>query len=252
MYDDLYIENKGLLWKLAMRYRDACTRDRGVDVEDLVQAGFLGLVKARESFDPEAGKGWVSWAAWYVVREFNSALGIREGKARRAHTGAVSLDEPIPGDEDGTSSRLDTLADESLPDADEAIIRDERREAVRAAVARLKADRAEAVWLHDLQGMTYEQVGVQMGGISYQKAHNLRTYGFRDLRRDWKLEKALDEETRFHARKGVTAFLSDWTSVTEEAALWRIDKAERLKRRAREYEEWRAAHEREIMDGVRR
>lgn len=220
---ELYDQNRGLLWKLAMRYGDACARDRGVDVEDLVQAGFFGLVKARESFDPEAGKGWVSWAAWYIVREFNTALGIREGKARRAHTGAVSLDEPLPGDEDGDSSRLDTLADESLPDPDAAIIEGEHRAAIQAAMARLRADRAEAVQLHDLQCMTYAQVSEHMG-TTVERARQLRTNAFRDLRYDRKLKMALDEETRFHTHKGVTAFLSDWTSVTEEAALWRIER----------------------------
>ena len=33
----------------------------------------------------------------------------------------------------------------------------------------------------------------------------------------------LDERTRFHAHKGVEAFNRDWTSVTEAAALWRIE-----------------------------
>jgi hypothetical protein len=59
--------------------------------------------------------------------------------------------------------------------------------------------------------------------ITIQQAHNLRACALRDLARDWRLKKALDEETRFHAHKGVTAFLSDWTSSVEEAAMWRIE-----------------------------
>ena len=220
---ELYTENRGLLWKLAKKYREACTRDRGVDIEDLVQCGFFGLIRAQEAFDPEAGKGWVGWAAWHIVREFNAALGIREGRFTRAHSGAVELDAPMPGDEDGDSARVDALADESLPDADGAMIEAERCAALHEALGRLSPDRAEAVRLHDLDGLTYELASEQMG-VPEQRAHNLRAYALRDLARDWQLKKALDEETRFHANKGVNAFLSDWTSVTEGAAMWRIER----------------------------
>ena len=45
------------------------------------------------------------------------------------------------------------------------------------------------------------------------------------LARDWRLQRLvdLDNRTRFHAHKGVAAFNRDWTSVTEGAALWRIE-----------------------------
>lgn len=242
---ELYDRNRGLLYQLAKRYVGV---DIAVTLDDLVQAGFLGLVAAVDAWDPERG-AWSTIAHLHVRKAMRDAVGLH-GTRIRAHNGAVSLDAPIPGDEDGDSSRLDALADESLPDPDEAIIREERHTALHEAIGRLAEDRAEAVRLHDLDGRTYEQIGARMG-ISFQRAHNLRAYALRDLRRDWKLEKALDEETRFHAHKGVKAFNSDWTSVTEAAAMWRIDKAERLKRRKQEYEQWRAAHEREITDGVR-
>lgn len=46
----------------------------------------------------------------------------------------------------------------------------------------------------------------------------------RDQRRkDLAADFTLDELTRFHAHKGLTAFNQDWTSVTEGAALWRVE-----------------------------
>ena len=42
----------------------------------------------------------------------------------------------------------------------------------------------------------------------------------------------IDDRTRFYARKGVGAFMSDRTSVTERAALWRIEQREELMRKA--------------------
>jgi RNA polymerase sigma factor (sigma-70 family) len=212
---ELFDRNQGMIYKLAQRYLGI---DNAVTLDDLVQCGFLGLCSAVDAWDPERG-AWSTITYQYVRKAMRAAVGLH-GTRTRAHNMAVSLDEPLPGDED--SSRLDTLADESLPDADAGILEDERAEAVRAAVDRLEADRAEAVRLHDLQNMTYEQAGRCMS-ITIQQAHNLRACALRDLARDWRLKKALDEETRFHAHKGVTAFLSDWTSSVEEAAMWRIE-----------------------------
>ena len=51
-------------------------------------------------------------------------------------------------------------------------------------MARLKADRAEAVRLHDLQGFAYAQVSQHMGNtLSY--AQGFRTYAICDLRQLW-------------------------------------------------------------------
>ena len=58
MYEALYEQNKGLLHTMAQRYAEACERDRAVSVEDLMQAGFLGLVEAARS---ESGKETLKW-----------------------------------------------------------------------------------------------------------------------------------------------------------------------------------------------
>lgn len=117
---DLYEQNTGLLFTLARRYRG---RDPMVDTDDLMHAGFLGLVEAVSAWDPERG-AWSSVAIWYAKKAMREALGIRSTR-QRAHLGAVSLDEPIG--EEGDATRADMLPDESLPDADEQVLDDERR-----------------------------------------------------------------------------------------------------------------------------
>ena len=49
MYESLYAQNKGLLIVLARHYARACELDRAVSEEDLVQAGFLALVRAKQT-----------------------------------------------------------------------------------------------------------------------------------------------------------------------------------------------------------
>ena len=56
MYEDFNRDNVRLLWYLARKYAPACALDRAVDVDDLVQAGFFGLIRAKETFDESRGK----------------------------------------------------------------------------------------------------------------------------------------------------------------------------------------------------
>jgi RNA polymerase primary sigma factor len=219
---ELYEQNTGLLFTLARRYRG---RDPMVSDEDLMQAGFLGLAEAVDAWEPDRG-AWSTIATLYVKKAMREALGLR-GTRQRAHLGAISLDEPIG--EDGDATRADLLVDESLPDADEQILDDERRAAVRAAVGRLEGRKRDVVEWHDLEGQTLSLIGESMS-LSLQRVNQLRKKAFKDLRRDRQLRRALDEDTRYYQRWGVSAFNSSWTSVTEKVALWRIEQRERAAR----------------------
>lgn len=220
---ELYERNTGLLFTLAKRYIGI---DYAVTEDDLIQAGFLGLLAAVDAWTPDKG-AWSTVAYWYVQRAMRQAVGINSTR-RRAHLGAVSLDEPIPGGDDGDTTRADLLADESLPDADENLLRAEIVATVRGAVDAIPdARQAVAVRLRHLEGRTGQQVG-DMLGCSRERVRQLERDGFKALRRDKRLRALmrayhLDEETRFYAHKGVTAFNTDWTSVTEGTALWRIE-----------------------------
>lgn len=226
MFEELYRQNRGLLWTLANRWREACERDRAVSVDDLAQAGFFGLVKAAQSFDPTAGKSWASWAGWYIVREFEYALCLRDGKPTRPHTSAAALDAPLSEDSAEGATLGDLLADETLPEIDAGPLLDELRQTVRGAVERLEKGQRDVVQASGLEGKTYGQTAEALG-IGVEQVRSLRQKAFTQLRRDRKLralaDEQLDEMTRFHAHKGLTAFERDWTSVTEGAALWRIE-----------------------------
>jgi RNA polymerase sigma-B factor len=60
----LVVENLGLARSLAARYAD-----RGEPLEDLIQIGALGLVKAAERFDPRRGTDFRSFATPTVLGE---------------------------------------------------------------------------------------------------------------------------------------------------------------------------------------
>lgn len=208
MYEEVYEQNKGLLVMMARRYARVCALDRAVSMEDLMQAGFIGLMKAADSFDPAAGKSWSGWACWHIQMEFNSALGLRQGHFTRPHTGAAALDRPLSADDADGATAGDMLADETLPDADEAILRDELRRDVRAAVDRLKSEgQRQVVQLCKLEGWSYRQAAQRMG-VSVGQAYQLFFRASNNLARDPRLRAlaGLGERGKSDARRGSKAF----------------------------------------------
>ena len=208
MYEEVYEQNKGLLVMMARRYARVCALDRAVSMEDLIQAGSIGLMKAADSFDPNAGKSWSGWACWHIQMEFNSALGLRQGHFTRPHTGAAALDRPLSADDADGATAGDMLADETLPDADEAILRDELRRDVRAAVDRLKSGgQRQVVHLCKLEGWSYRQAAQRLG-VSVGQAYQLFFRASNNLARDPRLRAlaGLGERGKSDARRGSKAF----------------------------------------------
>jgi RNA polymerase sigma factor (sigma-70 family) len=229
VYESLFEQNKGLLITLAQHYARACELDRAVSEEDLIQAGYLALVHAKQTYDPSGGRSWVGWAAWYIRREYENALGLLNGTRSQAHSGADTLDRAVNAD-DGVSATLgELLPDDSLPDADAGLLLDDLRRDVRAAVNSLEdGDERRAVQLCQLEARDSRDAA-QIMGMSPRQVRRLNHRAREHLFRDSRLRRLidLDDRTRFHAHKGVAAFNRDWTSVTEGAALWRISEREK-------------------------
>lgn len=55
--------NQGLVRKIAYKYINACA---GFDLDDLCQAGNIGLLTAIERFDPEKGFRFSTYATWWI------------------------------------------------------------------------------------------------------------------------------------------------------------------------------------------
>ena len=62
--EELLELNRGLLRSIALRFRD-----RGVDMEDLLQIGTIGMIKAIRSFDTERGTAFSTYAVPLIFGE---------------------------------------------------------------------------------------------------------------------------------------------------------------------------------------
>lgn len=120
----------------------------GVEFWDLYQSGFLALIAAANSFDPTAGRSFISWLADYLQTSFAAAAGFRSTKQRRdpLHRSA-SLDVPATEDSDTIIAELieDPKAAEDFRNAEHRLYLEQLQTAVEDALAQLPPDQRETV-----------------------------------------------------------------------------------------------------------
>lgn len=224
----LYEQYRGLCYYLARRFRWALEADPAIDLDDLAQAAFLGLVAAAQTYRPDGGKSFAGWAAWYAGREVRKLLGwVRSDAPPPAHCFTSSLDAPLS--DDGDDSKLDMLEDEAAEFAghiDDGIDAGLLRRTLCEAIERLPAPEREALQRVDLSGQTATQAAQSLG-VSVSAVSANRAKGLRKLRRDGDLKRRLllgDWIPTFSV--GYGAFSREG-SQTERAALWLIEEKER-------------------------
>lgn len=189
-------DHLGLAKFIACRYRVAGIT--GLDLEDLVQEAVLGLLRARESFDPELGS-WGSyggmWANQHVGRYIaNHGSAVRvpvylqqrrraEGRPGRAQCasldacsghrhGTIGIDEgrtlldfiPAPQPENDTGDLPDTTLDQLIEQTPTLSEREAR-------VLRLRA-----------RDMTLKEIGGELGGLSRERIRQIESSAIAKVR----------------------------------------------------------------------
>ena len=104
---------------VAKRYRS-----RGVPLEDLVDEGNIGLIRAAERFDPERGIRFISYAVWWIRQAILKAIHedgrlIRLPKSRAEELSRVEELRRDGVTENGSEPRLEQIAETLTVDARE-------------------------------------------------------------------------------------------------------------------------------------
>jgi len=161
--------------------------NRGGRLDDLVQEGNVGLMKAIEHFDPKKNVRFATYAVWwiraYITRYLkDNRSQVRGGEAERASMVDFSLDNTV--EEDSETTYLDRLEDTS-PTADVKFLRREQNQEVIQALGRVKKRLGDLGWdilqerLTQDKPRTLEELG-QRWGVSRERVRQveLKTKSF--------------------------------------------------------------------------
>lgn len=214
---ELWERVRRFIWRRANRVYQALGSDCLADMDDLVQSGFLGLLKAVDDFDPEAGT-FFSCLVPRLQTAFAECTGYRTQKQKRdpART-AVSLDAPLSDDNEQTLA--DTLPSpmSGIEEADERIYSEWLHNTLETALSALPADQQAVLKLRHYAGLTAVQVAERL----HKKPEDVRKLeqkGLAALRKP-KVTQTLDLKTDFY-RRGPDPVL--------ENVLWREQLEERI------------------------
>jgi RNA polymerase primary sigma factor len=122
--------------------------NRGARLEDLIQEGNIGLMKAIEHFDAKKNVRFATYAVWwiraYITRYLkDNRSQVRGGESERQSMSDLSLDAAI--DDDSDSTYLDQLEDPN-PGPQAEVLGRETDEAVQAALGRVRKRIGDLGW----------------------------------------------------------------------------------------------------------
>ena len=165
--------NHNVAFVLSMCRKSA---NKGCRLDDLVQEGMIGLLKAVEHFDPDKGNRFTTYASWWIrayvgkyLRDMRATVKpvvTSPGQERFALPKDFSLDVSI-GDDDDTTF-LDRL-EETGPSQEDRYFQGEHDEEVRSALERAKKRIGGLGWdiirqrLEQEQPRTLEEIGKDWG-----------------------------------------------------------------------------------------
>lgn len=218
----------GTLWEQVERFIWRMAKQRpdtgAVGREDLYQSGYLALVAAVDSYDPERETAFVGWLALHLKTAFNEAANYRTERQRKdpMHQ-ADSLSRPL--DDEG-GELLDVVADphglQGLQEAEERIWREELSAALEKALAVLPEDESDTLRRRYYQGQTLAKCAEEMG-VWPESVRQRESKGLRALRKT-ELRRFIEERTPYYLHVGAARFNTTQTSAVEEIVFWREGK----------------------------
>ncbi len=190
----------------------------GVEFEDLYQSGYLAMVAAADSYNPEYG-AFSTWFMYHLKNAFAEATGYRTATGRNEPLNtAISLDRPLT-DEADSDTFGDLVPDNKGSAALEAVENREYRrqlhEALEAALAELPQQSAEVLRLRHYQDLTLADIG-NIQGTTAERVRQMENKALRKLREPaiaCRLRPFIDFD--FYSGTGLSAFRHSGMSIQE-------------------------------------
>ena len=192
------------------------------DIDDLIQAGYLAMVDAVETYDPQRAS-FITHYNFYLRKSFMAtAIGVTEKSRNDPIFTALDIDGEIYDDGGVT---LEEVIPGNAPDPEQTSIETvynlELRQALNAAMdRRLTPEEKDVLQRHFMQGQTLKECG-EAHGVSTERARQLKERALRKMRSggtDRALRAFITERTPFYMRISVSRFNMDNYSSVEKIA----------------------------------
>ncbi|MDL2300607.1 sigma-70 family RNA polymerase sigma factor [Clostridiaceae bacterium OttesenSCG-928-D20] len=184
------------------------------DFEDYYQSGYLAMVKAAESYEPDKGATFIYWLDFYLRQAFASVGGFRSLKDKASPLRyAMSIDAAIEGT-DGVEL-IDSIPapGNDMEDVEERIFQAQLHDELETAIATLPEEEQVAIRGRFYEGRSLKEAGRQE---VHKALIKLRKPKIRK-----RLVPYIDQITCFYRPSGVSRFKSTHTSSVEEIVFWR-------------------------------
>ena len=235
---ELWAQVRELIAWYAVRRYNAAPGLGGVEVDDLIQAGFIAMVEAVDSFDPGAGYKFSTWLKLTLRTAFAEAGGYRSKRQKMDPLHRCdSLDRPLDDEGGATLGELQAAPD-CFDDTERQIWREQLRAVLDKALEDLPADWREILERRYYRGQSQQVVAEGMRvkktdiqGREKKALHRLHHDRRRNHLDQFWVEQAIDLKTPWFLHVGPEAFASTGTSAVEKLVLQRerdLERPERL------------------------
>lgn len=230
LFPALWVQVKAFVALRAAAFYFATDGRGGVEIDDLIQSGYLALVEAVPLYDPSRECRFLTILNYRLKTAFAAAAGYRTSK-RDALDFCAELDAPVSDDSDETL--LDFIPDsrDLMGSAEEEIYQMQLHDVLEKAISTLPDREASTIRRYFWGGLSLDEIGDELG-TSREAARQLKDKGLLTLRRQKHqsgLDQFIEERVNYYSGTSDSAFRISGSSSTEKKAILRMDLMERYK-----------------------
>ncbi len=225
LLSELWEGVRGYIAKTARSYMVCYDGRYGVELDDLIQSGFIAMVNAAESYTPGDAK-FLTWFTYHLKTAFAEAANRRTlGQKQNPLHSASSLYEPV--DEEGDLLLIDTIpGDDAFEEVEAKIYRQQLRADLEAILSTIPAQNADVLRQHFFEAKELTEIA-KSEGVSTETISARKRRGLQNIRckirteQGAKLRSYIEERTNYYSGMGYMAFLYSQTSPIEQTVLKR-------------------------------